>query len=187
MPEVSETSLEGILLIQPEVHRDERGFFLEVFQKDRFEKAGIKDEFIQDNHSRSFRGALRGIHYQDMSAPLAKLVRCTAGRIFDVAVDLRVGSPGFGKWVGVELTDENMRQLYIPVGFGHGFLALSDIADLQYKCSSYYAPAAEGAVAWNDPDIGIIWPVENPIISPRDGRAPSLAQYQEKPAFRYPR
>lgn len=140
---------------------------------------------MQDNHSRSARGVLRGIHYQDMSAPMAKLVRCTAGTIFDVAVDLRVGSPSFGKWFGAELSLENMQQLLVPVGFGHAFLTLSETADVQYKCTGYYSPAAEGTVAWNDPDIGITWPLSNPTVSPRDRATRTLREYLRNPAFRY--
>ena len=180
-----QTSLDGVLLIEPNVLRDERGLFLEIYNRKTFRDFGIADEFVQSNQSRSASGVLRGFHYQDLSAPQAKLVRCTAGRIFDVAVDLRVGSPGFGQWFGTELTAENLRQLYIPVGFGHAFLARSDGAELQYMCSGYYAPAAEGSIAWNDPEIGVEWPIDNPILSHRDRRAPSLREYRSKPAFHY--
>ncbi len=185
MLKVHPTSLDGVVLIEPEIYRDDRGFFLEVYQKEQLRRSGVQGEFVQDNHSRSAQGVLRGIHYQDSSAPMAKLVRCTAGRIFDVAVDLRVGSARFGRWYGVELNAENMLQLFVPVGFGHAFLTLSASADLQYKCSGYYAPAAEGAIVWNDPDIGIEWPIDKPILSDRDRRAPSLREYQARPAFRY--
>lgn len=172
-------------MIEAVVHRDDRGFFLESYHKHQLAEAGITDDFVQDNHSRSSRGVLRGIHYQDLSAPMAKLVRCTSGRILDVAVDLRVGSPTFGRWLGQELSEENMHQLLIPVGFGHAFLTLSETADVQYKCSGYYAPAAEGAVLWNDPEIGIDWPTATPVVSARDSRAVPLSRYREHPAFSY--
>jgi len=183
---VVETSLQGCLLIEPKVFRDDRGLFLEVYRKDAYAVAGMEADFVQDNHSRSAKGVLRGIHFQDMSAPMAKLVRCTAGRIFDVAVDLRTGSPQFGRWFGVELSADNMKQLYVPVGFGHAFLALSETADLQYKCSAYWAPAAERVLAWNDPELAIDWPVRQPILSPRDQKGESLKEYRERPAFTYP-
>ncbi len=167
------------------MHRDERGFFLESYHRQRYEEHGISDEFVQDNHSRSARGVLRGIHYQDRSAPMSKLVRCTAGSILDVAVDLRAGSPTFGRFVAEELTGENMRQLFVPVGFGHAFLTISETADVQYKCGGYYAPAAEATIAWNDRDIGVPWPTAEPILSGKDRQAQSLAQYAKHPAFRF--
>jgi dTDP-4-dehydrorhamnose 3,5-epimerase len=129
---------------------------------------------------------VRGLHFQDMTAPMAKLIRCTRGMIFDVAVDLRLGSPTFGRWYGVELSEDNMKQLFVPVGFGHGFAVLSDWADVQYKCTNFYAPASEGCVQWNEPEIGVAWPVQNQIVSQRDHNGVSLRQYLEKPAFRYP-
>jgi len=167
------------------VNRDDRGFFFESYQRERYQAHGIADEFVQDNHSRSAQGVLRGIHYQDRSGPMSKLVRCTAGSILDVAVDLRVGSPTFGAWVAEELTADNMFQLFVPVGFGHAFLTLSETADVLYKCGGYYAAKAEGAVAWNDPQIGIRWPRTDPILSGKDRQAPSLAEYAAHPAFRY--
>jgi len=145
----------------------------------------VTDEFVQDNHSRSAHGVLRGIHYQDMSAPMAKLVRCTLGRILDVAVDLRAGSPTFGRWWAAELSADNRRQLLVPVGFGHAFLTLSDIAEVQYKCSGYYTPAAEGAIAWNDPEVAIDWPIKDPTVSAKDRGAPTLEAYRTSPAFSY--
>ena len=181
------TSLDGVLLLEPSVHRDGRGFFLESYNKRDFSELGIADEFVQDNHSRSAEGVLRGIHYQDLSAPMAKLVRCPAGRILDVAVDLRLGSPTFGKWYAAELTGDNMRQLLVPVGFGHAFLTLSASADVQYKCGGYYAPGAEGVVSWNDPEIAIEWPIKNPVVSDRDRAGKSLIAYRQDPAFRFPR
>ena len=174
-----------MLLIEPEVHRDQRGFFLESYHKRRFAELGIRDEFVQDNHSRSVQGVLRGIHYQDRSAPMAKLVRCTVGRILDVAVDLRAGSPTFGRWWAVELTAENLRQVLVPVGFGHAFLTLSEVAEVQYKCGGFYAPAAEGSIIWNDPEIAIDWPIAQPIVSAKDGGAPSFGAYAKNPAFSY--
>jgi dTDP-4-dehydrorhamnose 3,5-epimerase len=128
---------------------------------------------------------LRGIHYQDMSAPMAKLVRCTLGRILDVAVDLRSGSPTFGRWMAAELSADNLHQLLVPVGFGHAFLTLSDVAEVQYKCSGYYTPAAEGAIVWNDPQLAIDWPIKEPVVSAKDQRAPTLEAYRTRPAFGY--
>jgi dTDP-4-dehydrorhamnose 3,5-epimerase len=182
---VTPTELSGVVIVEMSPIRDERGFFVESYHKEIYGEHGIGGEFVQDNHSRSVRGVVRGLHYQDLGAPQAKLVRCIRGAIFDVAVDLRAGSPTFGQWVGVELSDENMRQLFVPVGFGHGFAVLSEVADLFYKCTGFYAPAAEGAVAWDDPEIGIDWPAAEPILSGRDRRAPSLRQYRERPAFVY--
>jgi dTDP-4-dehydrorhamnose 3,5-epimerase len=179
------TPLEGVVLLEPLVLRDDRGFFLESYHQRRWVELGIDVAFVQDNHSRSAHGVLRGLHYQDLTAPMAKLVRCTRGRVFDVAVDLRLGSLTFGRWFGVELSEDNQRQLFVPVGFGHGFQVVSEIAEVQYKCSNYYAPAAEGAVLWNDPELNIAWPVPAPSLSRRDQAARSLAQYREAPAFHY--
>ena len=184
---VASTALTGVVVIEPQVHRDGRGFFLEAYHRRRYAALGIDQEFVQDNHSRSEKGVLRGLHYQDMSAPMAKLVRCTTGIVIDVAVDLRVGSPTFGKWYGVELTAENCRQLFLPVGFGHGFLALSPQADVEYKCTGYYDKAAEGVIAWNDPQIGIDWPEKRPILSDGDANGMSLADYLRRPAFAFER
>lgn len=181
---VRPTDLQGLLLIEMECYRDERGFFVESYHERRFAEHGIVDEFVQDNHSRSRLGVLRGFHYQDMTAPMAKLVRCSAGKILDVAVDLRANSRTLGRWYSLELSPENMRQLLIPVGFGHAFLALSEFADVQYKCTGFYTPSAEGAIAWNDPDLGVEWPLSDPIVSPRDQAAPSLREYLRQPAFR---
>jgi dTDP-4-dehydrorhamnose 3,5-epimerase len=181
------TKLEGVLIVDTDFVRDERGFFIETYHKRRFAEHGLDYDFVQDNHSRSGRGVLRGIHYQDLTAPMAKLVRCTLGCVFDVAVDLRVGSPTFGRWIGVELSAQNMKQLMVPVGFGHGFLTLSDEAEVQYKCTGYYTPSAEAGLAWNDPDIGIEWPTsEPPILSARDREGVSLKQYLQNPAFTCP-
>lgn len=179
------TDLEGVVVVETMYARDARGFFLESYHRRNYAALGIEDAFIQDNHSRSSAGVLRGLHYQGMSAPQAKLVRCIAGAIWDVAVDIRFGSPTLGKWVGVELSAENMRQLFIPVGFAHGFVALTEPAEILYKCSSYYSPEAEGSIAWNDPDLAIPWPIHSPILSARDERARSWREYLVNPAFCY--
>ena len=184
--DVQPTKLEGVLLIDTKFFRDERGFFIESYHKQRFAEHGITAEFVQDNHSGSRQGVLRGLHYQDLTAPMGKLVRCTAGRVQDVAVDLRVGSPTCGQWVDVELSAENMRQMWIPPGFGHGFVTLSEYAEVQYKCSGFYAPKTEGVVAWNDPDLAIDWKVREPQLSGRDAKGMSFKAYLERPAFRYP-
>ena len=183
--EVHKTKLEGVVLIDTKFFRDERGFFIENYHRQRLAEHGITAEFVQDNHSGSKQGVLRGLHYQDMTAPMGKLVRCTVGKIQDVAVDLRVGSPTFGQWVSVELSTDNMRQVWIPPGFGHGFVTLSEYAEVQYKCSGFYAPPSEGTVAWNDADIAIDWQIRNPQVSQRDSKGMSLKAYQQRPAFRY--
>jgi dTDP-4-dehydrorhamnose 3,5-epimerase len=171
--DVKATGLDGLLLIEPHCHRDGRGFFLEAFQAERYRAAGIPDVFVQDNHSRSVRHVVRGLHFQ-VRQPQAQIVTVLRGRVFDVAVDLRQGSPTFGRWFGIELSDEGPRQLYMAPGFAHGFGVLSDFADLHYKVSRIYAPGDEGGLLWNDPDLGIRWPIEAPIISPRDAAFPPL-------------
>lgn len=171
--QITKTELDGILIIEPKVHADARGSFYESYAKRKYIEHGIVDEFIQDNHSISNKGVLRGLHFQENPAQ-AKLVRVTRGEVFDVAVDIRKESPTFGKWIGVTLSEENHRQLYIPGDFAHGFCVLSDTAELLYKCSSYYAPSGERAILWNDPDIGIDWPIKNPILSEKDKSAPSF-------------
>ena len=168
------TELPEVILVEPDVHRDERGFFLESYRRDKYREGGIAEEFVQDNHSRSARGALRGLHAQLAPLPQAKLVRVVAGEIFDVAVDVRRGSPRFGRWIGVALSEQNFRQLYIPAGFAHGFCVIGDGAEVEYKCSEHYAPDHEIAIAWNDPAIGVAWPLENPQLSKRDSEAPPL-------------
>jgi dTDP-4-dehydrorhamnose 3,5-epimerase len=168
------TSLPGVTIIEPRVLTDHRGFFLEAYKKSEFAAAGIDVDFVQDNHSRSVRGTLRGLHWQTAPHPQAKLIRVLDGEILDVAVDVRDGSPTFGRWVSVTLSAENFRQLFIPTGFAHGFLVLSDIADIEYKCSDVYDPAAERGLMWNDPEIGIPWPVTDPILSARDRTHPPL-------------
>ena len=181
---MNKTPLDGLLVVEIDFFRDERGFFMESWHKRDFAEAGLPYEFVQDSHSRSTYSVLRGLHYQDMRAPIVKLVRCTVGRVFDVAVDLRVSSPTFGQWFGIELTAENKTQLLVPLGFAHGFLTLSDVCEIQYKQTEYYRPEAEGGVAWNDKDIAIDWPLRNPpILSRRDQNQPSLKQYLQNPAF----
>jgi len=167
------TRIPGLLLIAPRVFGDDRGFFLESFRTERMAEAGVVHDWVQDNHSRSARGVVRGLHYS-VGAGQAKLVRAARGEVFDVAVDLRRGSPTFGEWEGVILSDENHHQLYIPVGFAHGFCVTSEIADVAYKCSSYYDGALEKEIAFNDPTIAIEWPTEEPIVSARDLEAPRL-------------
>lgn len=183
---VEETKLEGVLIIEPDVFGDSRGFFLETYQKERYEEHGIKCDFVQDNHSRSVKGTIRGLHFQ-VSPAQDKLVRVTRGRVFDVAVDIRKDSPTFGEWVGVDLSEENKKQLFVPIGFAHGFCALEDTNDFEYKCSSYYNPKTEIGIAWNDPDIGVEWPIENPILSERDKNNQSFQEYKKSPAFKYRR
>ena len=184
---ITPTPLDGVVIVEINYVRDERGFFVESWHERDFANAGIREHFVQDNHSRSSAWVLRGLHYQDMSAPMGKLIRCTEGKIFDVAVDLRVGSPTFAKWFGIELSLDNLKQIFIPPGFAHGFVTLTEFAQVQYKCTGFYTPSAEGALAWNDPDIAIHWPVTDPVLSPRDQNGMSLRQYLEKPAFHYQR
>jgi len=172
--EVQPLRLPGLEIVRPAVFRDERGFFLESFQTGRYAEAGIDVTFVQDNHSRSVRGVLRGLHYQSEPGQ-AKLIRVGRGRIFDVAVDLRPDSPTFGQWEGVELDDASHHQLFIPVGFAHGFCVTSEVADVVYKVSSPYDPATERTLAFDDPELAIIWPIEAPIVSDRDRRGESLA------------
>jgi dTDP-4-dehydrorhamnose 3,5-epimerase len=173
---VTRTRIPDVLLVEPAVFRDERGFFMEVWHRRRFAEWGIDCDFVQDNHSRSVRGTLRGLHYQ-IRNPQGKLVRVTAGEVFDVAVDLRRSSPTFGQWVGEHLSAENRRMLWVPPGFGHGFYVTADVAECQYKCSDYYAPEHERCVRWDDPDLAIQWPLSGrPLLSERDLLAPPLAE-----------
>ncbi len=169
------TDLPGLLLIEPRCFRDERGFFLEAFQAERYRESGIRDAFVQDNHSRSRQGVLRGLHFQ-VKRPQAQIVTVIRGRIFDVAVDLRLGSLTFGRWYGTELSDEGPRQLYMAPGFAHGFCVLSEFADLHYKVSRLYDHTDEGGLIWNDNDVGIGWPISRPIVSDQDGAYPGLRQ-----------
>ena len=177
-----ESPLRGPLLIEPQVRSDERGFFVETFSRERYREAGISVDFVQDNHSRSRVGTLRGLHYQ-LSPGQAKLVRAARGRIYDVVIDLRRSSPTYGQHESFELDDVHHRQLYIPVGFAHGFCALSAEVDVVYRVSSYYDPAAEVGIAWDDPDLGISWPVDAPIISERDRHLPRLSDVDPAELF----
>ena len=174
-----ETALPGVILIEPDVYRDPRGFFLESYHQEKYAQGGIPGPFVQDNHSHSARGTLRGLHAQ-RAKPQGKLVRAVHGEMFDVAVDIRRGSESFGHWVGFVLSGENFRQLYIPPGFAHGFCVLSDRVDVEYKCTDFYDPGDEIAIAWNDPDVGIDWPIKNPTLSAKDGAAPRLAEAVER-------
>ncbi|MBV9079623.1 MAG: dTDP-4-dehydrorhamnose 3,5-epimerase [Elusimicrobia bacterium] len=169
------TKLPGVVVIEPAVFRDDRGFFYEVYRKDRLEQAGVHATFVQDNQSRTVKGGLRGLHMQ-VRRPQGKLIRAIRGEIFDVAVDVRVGSPTFGQWESFILSDDNMRQLYIPAGFAHGFVATSDLADVEYKCTDYYDPGGELGIRWNDPQIGVRWPISSPILSPKDAVHPFLKE-----------
>ncbi|HOG61251.1 MAG TPA: dTDP-4-dehydrorhamnose 3,5-epimerase [Flexilinea sp.] len=164
-------SIPDVILIKPDVHRDERGFFFESWQKNKFAKAGIDQEFVQDNHSRSSKNVLRGLHYQ-IRQPQGKLIRAIVGEVFDVAVDLRRSSPSFGKWVSANLSSENFNMLWIPPGFAHGFLVLSDVAEFVYKATDFYAPQYERCILWNDQDLGIDWPISGhePILSEKDSK-----------------
>ncbi|MGE0703060.1 MAG: dTDP-4-dehydrorhamnose 3,5-epimerase [Vicinamibacterales bacterium] len=167
------TELPGVIVIEPDVHRDERGFFLETYHEEKYLALGIHGRFVQANHSRSIRNTIRGLHLQ-VGRAQAKLVRVLHGEIFDVAVDVRLGSPAFGRWVSVILTADNFRQCFIPAGFAHGFAVLSDSADVEYMCSDVYDRAAEVGIAWNDPSIGISWPVTEALLSARDRANPPL-------------
>src|SRR3954464_11661433 len=178
-----DTRLDGLVLLAPPVHGDQRGFFVETFRADTARRHGIPAEFVQDNHPRSRQGPLRGIHFQTPPGQ-GKLVRVARGRVFDVVVDLRRGSPSFGDWEGGVLDDEGGAMLWIPVGFGHGFLVLSEVADFVYKCTNYYDPATEAGIKFNDPDVGIEWPSEVELLySQRDADAPTLAEVRESLPF----
>lgn len=171
---VKKTSLEGCLVIEPRIFGDDRGFFTETFQDKRYaKKANIKQSFVQDNYSRSTKGVLRGLHFQKQN-PQGKLVRVVRGEVFDVAVDIRPDSPTFGKWESVVLSEETKNQFWVPPGFAHGFLVLSDIADFEYKCTDYYNPDDEHTIIWDDQDIGIKWPINDPILSTKDKNGLSL-------------
>lgn len=179
---VTESRLRGLLLIEPEVRSDERGFFVETFSRERYREAGISADFVQDNHSRSSAGTLRGLHYQ-LPPGQAKLVRCARGRIYDVAVDIRRSSPTFGQYESFELDDVRHRQLYVPPGFAHGFCALTPEADVAYRVSSYYDAAVEMGIAWDDPNLGVEWPVDAPLVSDRDRRLPRLGDVDPAELF----
>lgn len=172
---VIETKLTGVLIIEPKVYGDHRGFFLETFQAERYQDIGITLPFVQDNHSRSRKGVLRGLHFQ-RTRPQGKLVSVSRGVVYDVAVDINPDSPTCGQYVGVELSDDNHRQLWVPPGYAHGFCVISDVADFQYKCTDLYFPDDEGGLAWDDPDVAIPWPLTDPQLSPKDQENPTLKQ-----------
>jgi dTDP-4-dehydrorhamnose 3,5-epimerase len=173
--EALETRLPGVIVLQPRIHGDARGWFQETYRENELARLGVTDRFVQDNHSRSARGVLRGMHFQ-VTEPQAKLVRCARGSILDVVVDIRRGSPTFGQWEAWELDDESGLQLYCPVGFAHGFVVLSDVADVVYRCSAYYDAEGDSAIAWDDPDLGIQWPGIEVSVSDRDRAAPRLSE-----------
>lgn len=167
------TAIDGVILVKPKIWRDARGYFIETWQQKRYEDIGITLPFVQDNRSRSVKGTLRGLHFQKIF-PQGKLVSVARGSVFDVAVDIRKNSPTFGQWYGAELTEENQYQLWIAPGLAHGFCVTSDVADFSYKCTEYYHPEDDAAIRWNDPDIGITWPVADPVLSAKDEAAPFL-------------
>jgi dTDP-4-dehydrorhamnose 3,5-epimerase len=171
--QVLTTALPGVLIIEPRVFRDERGFFLETYHAARYAEAGLALPFVQDNHSRSRKGTLRGLHFQ-RTRPQGKLVRAIEGAIYDVAADVTPGSPTYGPWVGVTLSADDFRQIYVPPGYAHGFCVISDVAQVEYKCTDVYDPTDEGGVMWNDPVLGIPWPIDVPVLSDRDTRHPPL-------------
>jgi len=178
--EFKRLEIPDVILIKPKVFEDERGFFMETYKKPDFEEAGIKREFVQDNHSKSKYGVLRGLHFQKDPYAQAKIVRCIRGVIYDVAVDLRKNFPTFGKYIGVILSEFNKYQLYIPRGFAHGFVVLSDVAEVVYKVDNVYVPEYEGGLIWNDPDVNISWPIYNPIVSLKDQKLPTLKELIER-------
>jgi len=176
--EFTQTKLDGVTIIRPDVFLDDRGFFLETYRADKYARGGIKGRFVQDNHSRSVKGTIRGMHAQRRH-PQDKLVRVLAGRIFDVVADIRPESPTYLQWISVELSADNFLQLYVPRGFAHGIGVLSDFAEIEYKCTDFYDPADEIRIIWNDPSLGIEWPIDNPIVSPKDREARTLADQAE--------
>ncbi len=173
------TELPEVIVVEPDLHRDARGFFLETYHAGKYREGGIAATFVQDNHSRSARGTVRGLHAQ-LRRPQGKLVRVLSGEVFDVAIDIRRGSPTFLRWVGVSLSAENLRQCYIPAGFAHGFCVVSDYAEFEYKCTDYYDPSSELRILWNDPAIGIAWPVREPILSDKDRGGQRVADLMER-------
>jgi len=176
--------LEEVAVIVPDIFQDSRGFFMETFRRDRFEDLGIPTDFVQDNHSRSCKGVIRGLHFQ-WDPPMGKLMRVSVGAAYLVAVDIRKGSPSLGKWVGVHASAENRKQVWAPAGFARGFSALSDVVEIQYKCTGLYNSKAESAIRWNDPAIGIEWPVTDPIVSEKDQRAQTLRDWLSTPQSEY--
>jgi len=183
---ILKTPLPGVLLLEPKRRGDSRGFFLETYREDTLKAAGITDRFVQDNHSRSTRGVLRGLHYQ-LIQPQGKLVRVARGAVYDVVVDVRKDSPTFGQWYGNTLDEESLRMMYIPPGFAHGFAVLSDIADFIYQCTDYYHPQSEQGILWNDPNIGIEWPIDDIRLSEKDRNNPKLGDLPEKYLPPYPK
>ncbi len=175
--EVVATPIAGVLLIKPKIWGDARGYFVETWQQERYAAAGIDLPFVQDNHSKSTYGILRGLHFQK-TRPQGKLVNVSFGSVFDVVVDIRRGSSSFGQWYGVELTQDNQWQLWVPPGLAHGFTVTSESAHFHYKCTEYYCPEDEGAIRWNDPDLGVVWPVDQPVLSSKDKIAPSWQEFQ---------
>lgn len=171
---IQKTPIEGLVVIEPKIWSDDRGYFFESYSEKVFRESGLRTDFVQDNFSWSKKGVLRGLHFQRAPFAQAKLVRVTRGSIYDVAVDLRKDSPTFGKFFGLELNDQNHKSLLIPDGFAHGFCVLSEVAGFSYKCSNFYSAAHDGGIQWNDPDIGIRWPIENPILSGKDAALPKL-------------
>jgi dTDP-4-dehydrorhamnose 3,5-epimerase len=182
MPKRLETTLPGLVLLEPDVHGDDRGFLVETYSEREWREAGVDCEFVQDNHSRSRGGILRGLHFQRAPGQ-AKLVRCLRGRIWDVAVDLRPGSETFRQWEGFELDDVHHRQLFIPAGFAHGFCVLDEVGDVHYRLSTYYDPATEAGFKWDDPDVGVEWPIRDPQVSERDSTAPLLSEIENDLSF----
>ncbi|SUP44774.1 dTDP-4-dehydrorhamnose 3,5-epimerase [Veillonella criceti] len=181
---LTKTKLEGVIILEPKVFGDNRGFFMESWSKRQLEELGLYYDFVQDNHSSSTRrGTLRGIHYQKGEHSQAKLVRCVRGAVFDVAVDLRVKSPTYGQWIGVELSEKNKKQLLIPRGFGHGFVTLTDDVEFMYKADNYYCQESDRGILWNDPQIKIEWGIDEPILSEKDKRHPALSEINESELF----
>jgi len=178
VPRFLRQSVPDVILVEPDLHRDDRGFFLETWQRERYGDSGIDFDFVQDNHSRSAHGVLRGLHMQ-VEHPQGKLVRCIEGEVYDVAVDVRPASPTFGQWAAANLSAKNFQQLWIPPGFAHGFCVVSEYAQFEYKCTDFYAPGAEITLAWNDPALAIPWPVLDPSLSDKDRRGLSLAEVRE--------
>ena len=172
---ITETKLSGVLIIEPKVFGDARGFFKETYQAERYRETRIEYTFVQDNYSRSQKGVLRGLHYQ-ITKPQGKLVSCPKGAVFDVAIDVDPISATFGQYVGIELTEDNNRQFWVPPGYAHGFCVLTDTADFQYKCTDYYDPSDEGGLIWNDPDVAIDWPIDQPLLSDKDSKLPTLKE-----------
>ena len=178
--QIEKTFIEDLIVVKPEVFEDDRGFFMETYREDQFNELGLPTDFSQDNHSRSTKGVLRGLHFQ-WNPQMGKLMRVTLGEAFLVAVDIRKGSPTFGEWFGALVSSENKKQIWAPAGFARGFCVLSDIAEIQYKATGTYNSNCESGILWNDPQIGIEWPIENPILSERDKRATNLIEWLEKP------